>query len=175
MLIELFVGVTSSRMTGAAADASRASDGSAGTTPRPADLLAQLSQVSRQADRHLESVLAEFGLHTWEYEVLAALRRNGEPYEMCPGTIGGHLGVSNSAMTNRITRLEKSGLVGRHLSPTNRRIVIIRLTDAGLDLVDRALSAHHEAAGHALEAMPAEDVSSLSRLLGELGTALDTA
>ena len=160
---------------GAAAEAWRAPYSSAGTALSPTDLLAQLSRVSRQADRHLESVLAEFGLHNWEYDVLATLRRDGEPYEMCPGTIGGHLGVSNSAMTNRITRLEKSGLVGRHLSPTNRRIVIIRLTDAGLGLVDRALSAHHEAARNVLDGMPAEDVASLNRLLGELGTALDAS
>ncbi|TWF92948.1 MarR family winged helix-turn-helix transcriptional regulator [Saccharopolyspora dendranthemae] len=162
-------------MTGAAAEKRRAPDSSAETTPSPTDLLAQLTQVSRQADRHLESVLAEFGLHTWEYDVLAALRHDGEPYEMCPGTIGGRLGVSNSAMTNRITRLEKSGLVGRHLSPTNRRIVIIRLTDTGLDLVDRALSAHHEAARHVLDRIPAEDAASLGHLLGELGTALDAS
>lgn len=144
----------------------------AGTAPSPTELLGQLSHVSRQVDRHLESVLTEFGLHSWEYEVLATLRRDGEPYEMCPGTIGGHLGVSNSAMTNRITRLEKAGHVGRHFSPHNRRIVIIRLTDTGLDLVDRALTAYRDAARRALGGIPAEDIASLNRLLGELSTAL---
>ncbi len=159
-------------MAEAARSAPDAEDGTAGTAPSPTELLGRLSHVSRQADRHLESVLAEFGLHSWEYEVLATLRRNGEPYEMCPGTIGGHLGVSNSAMTNRITRLEKAGHVGRHLSPHNRRIVIIRLTGSGLDLVDRARTAHREAARHVLAGIPAEDVASLNSLLGELSTAL---
>jgi DNA-binding MarR family transcriptional regulator len=160
---------------GAAVETSGADGSSAGTTLSPIELLTQLSQVSRQADRRLYSVLAEYGLQSWEYDVLATLRGDGEPYEMCPGTISGQLGVSNSAMTNRITRLEKSGLVGRHLSPSNRRIVIIRLTDQGLDLADRALRAHREAARQVLAAMPAKDVAALSRLLGELGDALDAS
>lgn len=141
----------------------------------PSALFELLSSVCRQADRYLDGVLPEFGIQRWEYDVITTLLQDGEPYEMCPGTIGGHLGVSNSAMTNRIDRLERAGLVERHLSPHNRRIVIIRLSEAGRALAGRALMAHCEAAKRVVEQFPVADVSALTGLLEELGAALSEA
>lgn len=140
--------------------------------PNPPALLELLSRVSRQAGRHLDSALEQFELQSWEFDVLTTLRKAGEPYEMCPGTIGGRLDVSNSAMTNRINRLEQAGLVERHLSPENRRIIIIRLTGTGIELADRALDAHRASAEQALNRLDLDDVAALDSLLHKLSAAL---
>ncbi|GAA4865533.1 MarR family winged helix-turn-helix transcriptional regulator [Saccharopolyspora rosea] len=135
-------------------------------------LFASLSRVSRQADRYLGEVLSELGLQGWEYDVLTTLLRSGEPHELRPGTIADRLGVSNSAMTNRIDRLEQAGLVGRHLDPRNRRIVIVRLTNAGRDSAERALAAHCAAARRVLDRLSADRAAALRDLLDQLGSAL---
>lgn len=136
----------------------------------PLELVGWLARASGEVDRQLSAVLTEHGLHSWEFDVLATLRTDGEPFEMCPGTIGGHLGVSNSAMTNRINRLEQAGLVERHFSPHNRRIIIIRLTERGVALVDRAMSSYLSEGKRVLDRLTTSEADQLATLLRKLGT-----
>ena len=42
---------------------------------------------------------------------------------------------STSRMTHAVTAMEKSGWVRRSVSPTDRRVRLVELTDAGVDLV----------------------------------------
>jgi DNA-binding MarR family transcriptional regulator len=137
-----------------------------------AELLSRLSQVTRRAEQRLATVLAECGVHSWEFDVLRTLRSDGPPYEMCPGTIGGRLEVSNSAMTNRINRLEQSGHVERHYTPDNRRITIIRLTEQGKRTVDAALEASRRDQEELIGTLPAKDRAQLSALLDKLDDAV---
>ncbi len=75
------------------------------------------------------------GIEAWMYDVLATLRRSGEPYELAAGDLVRQTMVTTGAITNRVDRLEERGLVERHTTD-DRRKVIVRLTDKGLDLVD---------------------------------------
>lgn len=129
-----------------------------------------LSRASRQVNHRLARVLTEYDLQSWEFDVLATLRTDGAPYEMCPGTIGGHLGVSNSTMTNRINRLVQSELVERHFSPHNRRIIIVRLTEKGIELVDRAMSSYISEGKKALESLTTNETDQLCSLLRKIGS-----
>jgi len=47
--------------------------------------------------------------------------------------------VTSGTMTNRVDRLQAKGLVIRRPAPSDRRGVIVRLTDAGRERVDAAL------------------------------------
>lgn len=105
--------------------------------------LAVLSRVSRLA-RHLDQAragsFARHGLEQWEFDVLAALRRAGEPYELSPGVLVTQTLVTSGTMTNRIDRLAARALVERHPAPADRRGVLVRLTETGLARVDAALA-----------------------------------
>ena len=105
--------------------------------------LAVLSRVSRLA-RHLESARAgafsNHELEQWEFDVLSALRRAGEPYELSPGALVTQTLVTSGTMTNRIDRLQARGLVVRRPAPEDRRGVLVRLTPAGRARVDDALA-----------------------------------
>ena len=90
----------------------------------------------------IERVLAERGLGRGEFEVLATLRRQGEPFTMTPTAMSRLLILSPGAMTNRLDRLESAGHVQRAHDPTNRRSVLVTLTTSGRELVDEALDAH---------------------------------
>lgn len=104
--------------------------------------LAVLSRVSRLA-RHLDlarrRIFTAHDLELWEFDVLAALRREGAPYELSPGDLIHQTLSSSGTMTNRIDRLAGRGLVERSTNPADRRGVRVRLTEAGSQAVSAAL------------------------------------
>ena len=73
------------------------------------------------------------------FDVLSALRRAGEPYQLSPGTLVSQTLVTSGTMTNRIDRLASHGLVERLPTPGDRRGVLVRLTATGLAQVDSAM------------------------------------
>ena len=104
--------------------------------------LAVLSRVTRLA-RHLDlarrGAFERHDLELWEFDVLSALRRAGEPYQLSPGVLLTQTLVTSGTMTNRIDRLELRGLVERGPAPADRRGVLVRLTPTGRAVVDAAL------------------------------------
>lgn len=107
---------------------------------RPLRVLSRVTRLARHLDFVRKEAFAAHGLDTWEFDVLAALRRGGPPYELSPGALI-HLTLSTSGtMTNRIDRLAARGLVERLPDPRDRRGVRVRLTRRGRDVVGAALA-----------------------------------
>ncbi len=107
-------------------------------------------------------------LEAWEFDVLAALRRAGAPYELSPGVLLTRTLVTSGTMTNRIDRLESRGLVARRAAPSDRRGVLVRLTDAGRAAVDDALAElleHERAILTDLKPEEGEQLADLLRIL----------
>ncbi|MFT4297535.1 MAG: MarR family transcriptional regulator [Micropruina sp.] len=134
--------------------------------------LAVLSRVSRLA-RHLDLArrrcFAAHGLEVWEFDVLAALRREGPPYELSPGELVHQTLSSSGTMTNRIDRLADRGLVQRQANPDDRRGVRVRLTVQGAETVGAAMVDLVAFERGVLEALPA---STRRQLAGSLRTLL---
>jgi DNA-binding MarR family transcriptional regulator len=107
----------------------------------PLEVLSRVTRLSRHLDRARSTAFGELGLELWEFDVLAALRRAGEPYQLTVGQLVAQTLVSSGTMTNRVDRLAGRGLLGRHRDPSDGRGVIVRLTPAGGELVDVALAA----------------------------------
>jgi DNA-binding MarR family transcriptional regulator len=83
--------------------------------------------------------LARVGLKPWEYDVLSALRRQGEPYQLPASELARASLLTAGAMTTRIDQLEHRQLVRREPHPDDRRGILVSLTRKGLALVDRAI------------------------------------
>jgi DNA-binding MarR family transcriptional regulator len=107
----------------------------------PMGIVGRASRLSRLIDRRLEQNFQQFGIESWMFDVLATLRRTGEPYELTAGELVIHTMVTTGAMTNRIDRLEERQLVERR-SAGDRRKVVVALTVRGRELVDEVLLAH---------------------------------
>ncbi|MFV2195088.1 MarR family winged helix-turn-helix transcriptional regulator [Nocardiopsis sp. LOL_012] len=107
-------------------------------------VVGRLSRASRVVGRAVEGGLAEEGLEAWEFDVLATLRRSGEPYSLTPKELVGMMMVGSAAMTHRVDRLVSRGLVTRETDPANRRRTLVTLAPEGLELIDRAV-VHHVA------------------------------
>jgi len=106
----------------------------------PLTVFSRVSRLARHLDLARRTAFARHSLETWEFDVLSALRRAGEPFRLSPGTLVTQTLVTSGTMTNRIDRLESRGFVQRHRSPDDRRGVLVELTAEGLARVDAAMS-----------------------------------
>ncbi|TNY37237.1 MarR family winged helix-turn-helix transcriptional regulator [Thermomonospora catenispora] len=107
---------------------------------QPLHVLSRISRLARHLDRARRAVFAAHDLEPWEFDVLTALRRAGRPYQLSPGRLLRATLVTSGTMTNRIDRLEAAGLVRRLPDPTDKRGVLVRLTDKGRTRVDAAFA-----------------------------------
>ncbi len=106
----------------------------------PLQVLSRVSRLARHLDLARGAAFAERGLELWEFDVLSALRRSGEPYRLSPGQLVVQTLVTSGTMTNRVDRLTARGFVSRSPDPDDRRGVIVALTDSGRESVDAALA-----------------------------------
>ena len=137
-------------------------------------VVGRVLRLANRLERRSNDVLKPFGLAVWGFDVLATLRRKGEPYAMTPTELMRSVMLSSGAMTNRIDRLEKLGFVERCPEPTDRRSLLVKLTDKGLQVVDLAVAARLEEAEDALSVLNKRDRKVLSGLLRRLVLGLES-
>jgi DNA-binding MarR family transcriptional regulator len=138
----------------------------------PIRVIGRISRLSRSIDRQLRTVFDRHHLEAWEYDVLASLRRAGAPYELIAGDLLNALMITSGAVTNRIDRLERRGLVKRGKRDEDRRFVLVRLTDAGLRLIEEAAPAHLDNERAILAPLDADELAQLEELLRRLQAGL---
>jgi DNA-binding MarR family transcriptional regulator len=131
-------------------------------------LLGRLGRLAGVLGPEIEAVFARHRLTTGEFDVLAALRRAGEPFVLTPGVLARAMMLSPAAMTNRLDRLEAAGMVARSLDPANRRSMRVELTPDGRRAVDAAVAEHVANEQRLLEPLTPADRAELDRLLRTL-------
>ncbi len=141
----------------------------------PLEVLSRVSRLARHLDLARSEAFSEHALDPWEFDVLAALRRAGSPYELSPGQLLTLTLVSSGTMTNRIDRLAGRGLVTRRPDPDDRRGVLVTLTDEGRARVDAALADLLAQEREILSALPRADQDRLADLLREVTVPFDDA
>ncbi len=136
----------------------------------PLRIFSRISRLSRLLDLARRSAFSRHGLEVWEFDVLSALRRAGEPYELTPGNLIAQMLVSSGTMTNRIDRLVLHGLVVRTADATDRRVVRVRLTTQGRDVVDAAMEDLLRREAELLGVLDTGEDEDLARILRSLLT-----
>jgi DNA-binding MarR family transcriptional regulator len=139
----------------------------------PLEVLSRVTRLARHLDRARSAAFARHGLVTWEFDVLAALRRAGEPYQLSAGQLVGQTMVTSGTMTNRVDRLVLRGLVRRLPDPADGRGVMVRLEPSGRLLADAALADLLEIESGLLAVLDPGEHKELSRLLRDLLTTFD--
>jgi DNA-binding MarR family transcriptional regulator len=82
-------------------------------------------------------VLAAAGVDAATLDLLSVLRRSGKPYELTTRELGARTLVTAGAVSQRVARAEKQGLVAR--TPGSQRTVLVRLTKRGHSLIERTV------------------------------------
>lgn len=139
----------------------------------PMEVLSRVSRLARHLDRARSQAFDTHGLESWEFDVLAALRRAGKPYQLSPGRLLKETLVTSGTMTNRVDRLTARGLVERLPDPGDRRGVLVQLTETGRDSVDAAMAdllAHERTL---LGGISDRDQQKIARVLRELVAPFD--
>ena len=134
----------------------------------PVAIFSRIHRLARHLDLARREAFAARDLESWEFDVLAALRRAGAPYELSPGRLLRETLVTSGTMTNRVDRLAGRGFVERHPDPDDRRGVIVRLTDEGRTAVDEAFEGLLSAEAVLLADLPTRDQRRLADLLRSL-------
>lgn len=138
----------------------------------PMEVIGRLSRTALAVEARLAQTFACHELDTSSFDVLATLLRSGAPYRIVPADLAREAMISTSAVAQRLNKLEARGLVVREANPDDGRGTLVALTNAGKELIERALP-EHVATEHAiLEPLTAEERAVLAQLLSKLGRAI---
>ncbi len=138
-----------------------------GTPVEAMAVVTRLWQLAKVFGDQRRRVIASGGADQATLDLLAVLRRAGPPYELAPGEIARRAMVTAGAISQRLARAERAGLVARDRRPGERQHVV-RLLPAGHELVDRLVGSIAELDADLLGALdPAqrETFDGLLRLL----------
>lgn len=134
----------------------------------PVGVIARLGRTTAYIDAAINARLAEFGLSRGSWDVLASLRRSGSPYRLSPTQLYQALMRTSGAMTHRLHRLERAGLITRLPDSEDGRGMLVQLTPDGVQLVDQVTPAHLSNERTLLEALSIEEQDQLANLLRKM-------
>jgi DNA-binding MarR family transcriptional regulator len=131
----------------------------------PMGIIGRISQLQREVNLAQRATFARHGLDVPSFDVLAALRRAGPPYQLTPTALMRTALVTSGAITQRLDRLEEKGLITRTRSEADGRAVVVTLTAAGRTALDTALPDHLDTERKLLEGLTDDDLDQLAALL----------
>lgn len=137
-------------------------------------LAGHIERIARHFDRARSRALAEEGLSPRELEVLNALGRAGTPYRLSQGDLARAAQLTSGGMTSQADRMEVAGWVARSRDPHDRRGVLVSLTDAGRQVLERSLKTYVRGAEASIGVLNAAERQTLERLLGKLLAAIES-
>jgi DNA-binding MarR family transcriptional regulator len=134
----------------------------------PMAVIGRLHRLADLLEGELRTVFASAGLGNGDFDVLASLRRSGEPYRLSPGALSATTMVTSGAVTKRVDRLEQKGLVKRSVSDADGRGREIELTPRGKALTDAIVVDHWANEDRLLASLDATEREQLVGLLRKL-------
>ncbi|WP_433309242.1 MarR family winged helix-turn-helix transcriptional regulator [Micromonospora sp. CA-269861] len=140
--------------------------------PSPLLIIGRIQQLAAVLDAALRPPFAAADLGNGDFDVLAALRREGEPYALTAGQLSQRMLVTTGAVTKRVDRLIARGLVSRSVSAADARGRVVGLTPAGVMLTDRLIEDHLANEAAILRGLSDSDRRTLERLLATMARTL---
>lgn len=131
-------------------------------------ILGRMRWITLNLRPPIEAIFAQYGLDSGEFDVIATLRRSGPPYCLRPTELYRWLMISSGGLTARLTRLEKAGLITRRPDPEDARSMLVQLTPEGATLTERAFREDMAFESKVLDALTAEERTTLETLLRKL-------
>jgi DNA-binding MarR family transcriptional regulator len=126
----------------------------------------RILRLSRLVGAGLKDYFTRHGMETWEFDVLATLRRSDRP--LTAKQLAAGVMIGSAALTNRVDRLVLQGLVTREAVPDDRRSLHIALTEEGRTRVDEVVEGHVANQRKLLSGLGPEDSEQFNTLLRAL-------
>lgn len=131
-------------------------------------IVSRIWRVSRHLERERKDRLADLGTDRVTLDVLAMLRRSGPPYRRTAGELTHASLITSGGVSQRLDKLEKAGMVTRHIHPEDRRRIEVQLTPEGMRLVDSVLADLMEHESKLLDELADAEKDDLRRTLKRL-------
>ncbi len=131
-------------------------------------VVTRIWQLAKHFGDDRRRVLAEAGVDPATLDLLSVLRRSGKPYTMSTRDLAVHSLVTAGAISQRVARAERDDLVTRRPAPGRSRAVLVELTPAGHELVERTVDRVLARETQLLERLGPERREELAELLREL-------
>ncbi|MEE7535306.1 MarR family transcriptional regulator [Klebsiella huaxiensis] len=110
----------------------------------PMGPIGRLKRCAMLLEPRIEAAFIRHDLVRWEFDMLATLRRAGEPFVLSPTQLFSTLMITSGTMTHRLKALEKRGFISRQPNPEDARSLLVALTPEGRTLIDEAVDSHVE-------------------------------
>jgi DNA-binding MarR family transcriptional regulator len=133
----------------------------------------RIAKIHRAQLRASDEAYRDFDISHGDFDVLATLRRSGEPFRLTPSELTGQMMISSGGVTQRVDRLCKLGLVERLPHETDRRSTTVGLTALGRSTIDQALPLHIAAERGLLSPLSSADQARLIGLLARIAVAIE--
>jgi DNA-binding MarR family transcriptional regulator len=137
-------------------------------------LIGRIKRLNAHLMIEMESTFARHGLNHASFDVLATLRRAGDPYQLSAGELIARTMVTSGTMTNRIDQLVSAGYVERIKNPQDGRSVLVSLTESGIKVIDRAVTEHVATQQRLTAELTKRDFDALNQLLSKYLKLLET-
>lgn len=134
----------------------------------PLEVAGRLLRCAAYLERAIDQALRPLELSFGDFDVINTLRRRAESAGTNPKALAASALITSGAMTSRLDRLERAGLLERHPDPYDRRAILVRLTPAGQDRASRALAAVLAADRQFLDPLGRDDRASVAAALKRL-------
>lgn len=129
-----------------------------------------LGRILRQGRRGVALIAREVGdsrgieLSSWAFPILTELSRG----PLRPSELAQRIGTSRPTMTRQLQQLEDKSLVCRERGEIDRRGIVLKLTERGIELARASRSTRRMELRRILEHWPAEQIDMFASLLSRL-------
>jgi DNA-binding MarR family transcriptional regulator len=131
----------------------------------PMGPIGRLKRCAMLLEPRVEAAFIRHDLVRWEFDMLATLRRAGEPFTLSPTQLFSTLMITSGTMTHRLKALEKRGFIHRLANPKDARSMLVALTPEGRERIDLAVETHVENERQLLAGLSAEQRQRLNDAL----------
>lgn len=105
-------------------------------------LIGRLQIVHKRLSLAMSANFRRYGLTDAGFDVLATLRRSGQPYQLTPNQLLAQTLITSGSLTSRLQSLEKLGFINRSCANTDKRSINVTLTATGKSVIEQVLVEH---------------------------------
>ena len=128
-------------------------------------ILTRIHQAAKLLADQRRRALTSIGMDAATLDLLSTLRRSGPPYRLSTRDLTARCLVTAGAITQRVDRAERDGLVRRLPVRRGSRTVLVELTDGGHRAVERAVGELLTYEQTLVDRMDPQEQEDLARLL----------
>lgn len=139
----------------------------------PMAVFGRIHRVFLRYQVHVTEIFTSYGINAAAFDILAALRRHGAPYRQTAGALAESSLITTGGISLRVDRLEKVGLVIRERDHDDKRVVYVKLTEKGLELIEKVAADHFANEEKLLVGLTTSERRQLGQLLSRLERSLD--